>query len=111
MQRLLYRVPWDAEAARDRLEQFVLETFGDEEGIGVVDETSFPKAGDKSVRVAKQYCGTLGKIENWKTGDRALVCGPGQSCLSGSASLSARGRVDLGSRSPRLCDGARGGVV
>ena len=24
MQRLLYRVPWDADAARDRLEQFVI---------------------------------------------------------------------------------------
>src|SRR5947209_6985486 len=39
MQRLLYRVPWDADAARDRLQQFVIETFGDPEGIGVVDET------------------------------------------------------------------------
>lgn len=64
MQRLLYRVPWDADAARDRLQQFVIEIFGDEEGIGVVDETSFPKAGNKSVGVAKQYCGTLGKIEH-----------------------------------------------
>jgi SRSO17 transposase len=26
MQRLLYRVPWDADAARDRLQQFVSET-------------------------------------------------------------------------------------
>jgi SRSO17 transposase len=26
MQRLLYRVPWDADAARDRLQQFVIET-------------------------------------------------------------------------------------
>jgi SRSO17 transposase len=57
-------VPWDADAARDRLQHFVIETFGDEEGIGVVDETSFPKKGDKSAGVAKQYCGTLGKIEN-----------------------------------------------
>jgi SRSO17 transposase len=64
MQRLLYRVPWDADAARDRLEQFVIETFGDSEGIGVVDETSFPKKGDKSVGVAKQYCGAMGKLEN-----------------------------------------------
>jgi SRSO17 transposase len=64
MQRLLSRVRWDADAARDRLQQFVIETFGDEEGIGVVDETSFPKAGNKSVGVAKQYCGTLGKLEN-----------------------------------------------
>ena len=64
MQRLLYRVPWDAEAARDRLQQFVIETFGDEEGIGVVDETSFLKKGTHSVGVARQYLGTAGKLEN-----------------------------------------------
>ena len=64
MQRLLYRVPWDAEAARDRLQQFVIERFGDEEGIGVVDETSFLKKGTHSVGVARQYLGTVGKLEN-----------------------------------------------
>jgi SRSO17 transposase len=64
MQRLLYRVPWNAEAARDRLQQFVIETFGDEEGIGVVDETSFRKKGTHSVGVARQYLGTAGKLEN-----------------------------------------------
>jgi SRSO17 transposase len=64
MQRLLYRVPWDADAARDRLQQFVIETFGDEEGIGVVDETSFVKKGAHSVGVARQYLGTAGKLEN-----------------------------------------------
>jgi hypothetical protein len=25
MQRLLYRVPWDADAARDRVQQFVID--------------------------------------------------------------------------------------
>jgi SRSO17 transposase len=64
MQRLLYRVPWDADAARDRLQQFVIETFGDQEGIGVVDETSFVKKGTHSVGVARQYLGTAGKLEN-----------------------------------------------
>src|SRR3989449_8339749 len=64
MQRLLYRVPWDADAARDRLQQFVLETFGDPEGIGVVDETGFLKKGTHSVGVARQYTGTAGKREN-----------------------------------------------
>src|SRR5512146_2594491 len=64
MQRLLYRVPWDAEAARDRLEQFVSERFGDAEGIGVLDETGIPKKGTRSVGVAKQYCGAVGKLEN-----------------------------------------------
>jgi SRSO17 transposase len=64
MQRLLYRVPWDADAARDRLQRFVIETFGDDEGIGVVDETSFLKKGTHSVGVARQYLGAAGKLEN-----------------------------------------------
>jgi SRSO17 transposase len=64
MQRLLYRVPWDADAARDRLQQFVIATFGDPQGIGVVDETGFLKKGQKSVGVARQYTGTAGKREN-----------------------------------------------
>ncbi len=64
MQRLLYRVPWDADAARDRLQEVVIETFGDPEGIGVVDETGFLKKGTHSVGVARQYTGTAGKREN-----------------------------------------------
>jgi SRSO17 transposase len=64
MQRLLYRVPWNADAARDRLQEFVIETFGDPEGIGVVDETGFLKKGKRSVGVARQYTGTAGKREN-----------------------------------------------
>src|SRR2546430_5893902 len=64
MQRLLYRVPWDADAARDRLQRFVIETVGDDEGIGVVDETSFLKKGTHSGGVARQYLGAAGKLEN-----------------------------------------------
>ena len=64
MQRLLYRAEWDADAARDLLQQFVIEVFGDQEAIGVVDETGFIKKGDRSVGVKRQYSGTAGKIEN-----------------------------------------------
>lgn len=32
MQRLLYRVAWNAEEARDRLLQFIIERFGEEGG-------------------------------------------------------------------------------
>src|SRR2546423_13317365 len=60
MQRLLYRVPWDADAARDRLQEFVIETFGAPAGIGVVDETGFVKEGKKSGGGARQAQGKGG---------------------------------------------------
>jgi SRSO17 transposase len=68
MQRLLYRVEWDADVARDRLQAFVVETLGDPEGIGVVDETGFLKKGTASVGVQRQYTGTAGKVENCQVG-------------------------------------------
>lgn len=64
MQRLLYRANWDVDAARDILQQFVVEVFGDTEAIGVVDETGFLKKGDRSVGVKRQYSGTAGRVEN-----------------------------------------------
>jgi SRSO17 transposase len=42
-QRLLYSARWDADAARDRLLDFVIEHFAESEGIGVLDETGFLK--------------------------------------------------------------------
>ncbi len=64
MQRLLYRVPWNADAARDRLQEYVIEQFADADGIGVVDETGILKKGTASVGVQRQYSGTAGRIEN-----------------------------------------------
>ncbi len=68
MQRFLYRTEWDADDARDILQQFVVEEFGDEDGIGIVDETGFIKKGDRSVGVKRQYSGTAGKVENCQVG-------------------------------------------
>lgn len=67
-QRLLYRSKWSADAARDRLRQFVGEVFGEEEGVGVVDESGFLKKGKHSVGVKRQYSGTAGKVENCQIG-------------------------------------------
>ena len=68
MQRLLFGAQWDADAVRDELQAFVIERFGEADGIGIVDETGFLKKGTKSVGVKRQYSGTAGKIENCQIG-------------------------------------------
>jgi SRSO17 transposase len=68
IERLLYRTLWDADSARDRLAAFVIERLGDEEGIGLLDETGFLKQGKHSVGVQRQYTGTAGKIANCQVG-------------------------------------------
>jgi SRSO17 transposase len=68
MQRVLARYAWDADAVRDDLRAYVAAELGDPTGILVVDETGFPKQGTHSVGVARQYCGTLGKIANCQIG-------------------------------------------
>jgi SRSO17 transposase len=67
-QRLLYQSRWEADEARDELEQYVSEVFGQAEGIGGVDETGFIKKGQHSVGVKRQYSGTAGKIEHCQVG-------------------------------------------
>jgi len=68
VQRLLHQAVWSADAAADRLRALVIETFGDPEAIGVVDETGFLKKGTASVGVGRQYTGTAGKVENCQIG-------------------------------------------
>ena len=68
IQRVLDRYAWDAAAVRTALGQYVVAEMGDSQGVLVVDETGFPKQGTHSVGVARQYCGTLGKIANCQIG-------------------------------------------
>src|SRR5262249_46945557 len=62
VEHLLARADWDADAVRDDLIRYVAEQLGDPDGVLVVDETAFPKRGDHSVGVQRQYCGPLGKV-------------------------------------------------
>ena len=68
MQRLLYHSAWDADAARDRLQDFIAEMYGDPQAIVIIDETGFLKKGSHSVGVQRQYTGTAGKVENAQVG-------------------------------------------
>jgi len=55
--------PWAVEIVQQRLARKVVDLLSDPE-VWILDETSFPKAGEHSVGVARQYCGALGKVAN-----------------------------------------------
>jgi SRSO17 transposase len=82
MQRLLSSAVWDADLVREDLRSYVLEQLGDQESIVVIDETSFPKRGDKSAGVQVQYCGTTGQVENCQVGvDLSYVTARGHTLI------------------------------
>jgi SRSO17 transposase len=68
LQRFISDVSWDEEQMRWNYHQLVAEAMGDPEGVLMFDETGFVKKGTDSVGVARQYCGTLGKVENCQVG-------------------------------------------
>ena len=55
--------PWAVEEVEPRLAHKIVDLLSDAE-VWIIDETAFPKAGQHSVGVGRQYCGTLGKIAN-----------------------------------------------
>src|SRR3954447_7443942 len=67
-QALLGRAQWDAEALRDLVRGYALETLADPGAVLVVDETGFLKPGRASCGVGRQYTGSAGKITNCQIG-------------------------------------------
>src|SRR4051794_37798465 len=63
-QALLGRAQWDAEALRDLVRDYALETLAGPGAVLVVDETGFLKQGRASCGVGRQYTGSAGKITN-----------------------------------------------
>ena len=55
--------PWEVEQVQRRLAHKMVDLLSDAQ-VWILDETAFPKAGEHSVGVARQYCGTLGKVAN-----------------------------------------------
>ena len=68
LQRLLTEAPWATGPVIDRLQAYVGERLSAPDGVFVLGESGFPKQGTCSVGVARQYCGTLGKVGNCQLG-------------------------------------------
>ena len=68
LQRFLSETVWDEEQMRWNYHQLVAEELGEPDGVLMFDESGFVKKGNDSAGVARQYCGTLGKVENGQVG-------------------------------------------
>jgi SRSO17 transposase len=68
MQRFISRAPWDDDKIMTKYRSLVNDDLGSPDAALVIDESSFIKKGDDSIGVARQYCGSIGKVDNCQVG-------------------------------------------
>jgi SRSO17 transposase len=68
MQRFVSDAPWDDEKIMHKYRTYVNEDLGHPDGAIIFDETGFVKKGEESIGVGRQYCGTIGKVDNCQVG-------------------------------------------
>src|SRR6266545_3915768 len=68
MQHFIGQSAWRTAPILDRHQALVAQTLGADDGVYLVDESGMLKQGDDSVGVARQYCGSVGKVANCQVG-------------------------------------------
>ena len=68
IQKFIGQVPWDHQPLFATLADQVGEQLGEPDAVLVFDPSGFAKKGVKSVGVARQWCGRLGKVDNCQVG-------------------------------------------
>ena len=68
LQKFLGHVPWDHRPLLKTLAHAVGGDIGEADAVLVFDPSAFAKKGTRSVGVARQWCGRLGKVENCQVG-------------------------------------------
>lgn len=64
LQEFLGAYKWKEDRTRNRLQEMVVREDAGPNSVGLIDETSDVKQGDKTPGVQRQWCGTAGKTEN-----------------------------------------------
>jgi SRSO17 transposase len=67
---------WNAHHILRRHQELVGQSLGDPEGVVILDGSGFPKQGQHSAGVARQYCDALGKVANCQEGVFAVYTSP-----------------------------------
>lgn len=64
LQHFIGCAEWDHRPLMTELARQVGQELGEDDGVIVFDPSAFPKQGQQSVGVARQWCGRLGKVDN-----------------------------------------------
>jgi SRSO17 transposase len=64
LQEFLSTYKWEEDRTRNRLQKIVIRDHSGRNSVGIIDETSDVKQGNKTPGVKRQWCGTVGKTEN-----------------------------------------------
>lgn len=68
LQHFIGTAEWNHQPMLDELCRQVGRELGESDGVLVIDPSAFPKQGKKSVGVARQWCGRLGKVDSCQVG-------------------------------------------
>lgn len=68
LQRFVSDAPWDDDMIMSRYRGLVNDDLGSQDGALIFDESGFVKKGRDSIGVSRQYCGTIGKVDNCQVG-------------------------------------------
>ena len=105
-QAILGRGRWEADALRDLVREYAVETLAEPDAVLVIDETGFLKQGKASCGVARQYTGSAGKITNRQIRGVHAAASRGRVCLRHAALFERVVGVDAGQRDDAVDDGA-----
>jgi SRSO17 transposase len=72
LQLFLSQFTWDHERIESRFRRMVMDEFGSDNAIGVIDASAHAKQGDKTPGVQRQWCGESGKIDNCVVGQHLI---------------------------------------
>jgi len=81
LQKFIGQAPWDHEPLLLELARQVGAALGTPDGVIVFDPSGFPKRGQGSVGVQRQWCGRLGKLDNCQVGVYMAYASPKEHAL------------------------------
>jgi SRSO17 transposase len=81
LQQFIGQSPWDHHPWLTELARQVGQQLGSPDGVLVFDPSAFPKKGQASVGVQRQWCGRLGKVDNCQVGVYLAYVGTSEHAL------------------------------